>query len=378
MRLLIAGDFVPITRTAKAIACGDYSCLENVLPYTKMADYSIVNYECPVVVKDGKPISKTGPNLKCTEKGIEAIQWAGFNCVTLANNHFYDYSEIGVRDTIHCLNFHKIDYVGGGFNYNEARRILYKQFNQQKLAVINCCENEFSIASDKRGGSNPINPISIYRSIIEARNNADFILVITHGGHEKYQLPSPRMQELYRFFVDVGADAVVNHHQHCFSGYEVYNGKPIFYGLGNFCFDIFKNGISETWHEGYMLSMDVSEVGGLSFEIIPYRQCREKPCIEILPKDAFNSKLIELNEIIKDEEKLNASFKGLCVKRAPSIIVNLFSPLSNKYLSGLAKRGLLPSFVSRRRLLMALNNIRCEAHRDILVSYLNDKISGNE
>lgn len=43
------------------------------------------------------------------------------------------------------------------------------------------------------------------------------------------------MQEIYRFFVDIGADAVINHHQHCYSGYEVYKEKPIFYGLGNFC-----------------------------------------------------------------------------------------------------------------------------------------------
>lgn len=51
-----------------------------------------------------------------------------------------------------------------------------------------------------------------------------------HGGHEHYQLPSLRMQETYRFFIDAGADVVVNHHQHCFSGYEIYNNKYIFMG----------------------------------------------------------------------------------------------------------------------------------------------------
>ena len=42
------------------------------------------------------------------------------------------------------------------------------------------------------------------------------------------------MKETYRFFVDCGADAVINHHQHCYSGYEYYKDKFICYGLGNF------------------------------------------------------------------------------------------------------------------------------------------------
>ena len=49
----------------------------------------------------------------------------------------------------------------------------------------------------------------------EAKKKADFVLVIVHGGSEHFQLPTPRMQATYRFFVDAGADAVVNHHQHC-------------------------------------------------------------------------------------------------------------------------------------------------------------------
>jgi poly-gamma-glutamate synthesis protein (capsule biosynthesis protein) len=52
------------------------------------------------------------------------------------------------------------------------------------------------------------------------------------------------MVETYRFFIEAGADAVVNHHQHCICGYEVYKGKPIFYGLGNFCFDWAKRSTS--------------------------------------------------------------------------------------------------------------------------------------
>ena len=136
--------------------------------------------------------------------------------------------------------------------------ILYKEIGDKKLAVINCCEHEFSIATETTAGSNPLNPISQYYAIKEAKEKADYVLVIVHGGHEHYQLPSTRMQETYRFFIDVGADAVVNHHQHCYSGYEYYNGKPIMYGLGNFCFD---EGLKKTkqWHEGYIVEISFTE-----------------------------------------------------------------------------------------------------------------------
>ena len=75
-----------------------------------------------------------------------------------------------------------------------------------------------------------MNPISIYYDLLEARKNADIIICITHGGHEGYNLPSPRMQSLYRFSIDCGADVVVNHHQHCYSGYEQYHNGYIFFG----------------------------------------------------------------------------------------------------------------------------------------------------
>lgn len=99
-----------------------------------------------------------------------------------------------------------------------------------------------------------------------------------HGGKEHYQLPTPRMQKDYRFFVDAGADVVINHHQHCYSGYEQYNDKYIFYGLGNFCFEsTLRNSI---WNEGYMLKLKFEDI--ISFELIPYVQCDDKAGVFIM------------------------------------------------------------------------------------------------
>ncbi len=100
MKILIAGDFCPQNRVADAFERLDYaSVLKEVQKITSDVDYSIVSFECPVVTGNAKPIEKIGPNLKCTPNGVKAIQYAGFDCVTLANNHFLDYGEDGVKET---------------------------------------------------------------------------------------------------------------------------------------------------------------------------------------------------------------------------------------------------------------------------------------
>ena len=368
MKILIAGDFCPRGRVAAAFEKDDYKLvLNDVRKLTTKADYSIVNFECPVVTGDAKPIEKLGGNLRCTSNGVKALKYAGFNCVTLANNHFLDFGEIGVRDTLDTLDSQGIDHVGGGLNLTDASQVFYKEILGKRLAIINCCEHEFSTATINTAGSNPLNPMQQFYSIIEARKQADYILVIVHGGHEHFQLPSLRMVETYRFFIDAGADAVVNHHQHCYSGFEVYNNKPIFYGLGNFCFD--KAGIyNGIWTEGYAVLINFNSLEP-AFELFPYRQCAEEAKIELLPQNVFNDKIDELNIIISDKVKLEKEANEYYSKSFGKYSA-IFEPIRNKYYLAFKQKGWFPSLISKQRKLTATDFISCESHRDRLIYYL--------
>lgn len=369
MKILISGDFCPQYRVAELFDKGIFSSvLGEVKEIIEQADYSIVNFECPVTDGDEKPITKYGANLKCKESGMQAVKWAGFMCVTLANNHFLDYGENGVKSTLDACKKYNIDHVGGGINIQEASQILYKKIEGQTLAIINCCEHEFSIATESTAGSNPLNPIQQYYAIKEARKNADYVLIIVHGGHEHWQLPSPRMQETYKFFVDAGADAVVNHHQHCYSGYEVYNGKPIFYGLGNFCFD--KPTVKpEIWYYGFMLNLILKEK--ITFDLIPYCQCKDSKNVHILKTDSFNMRINDLNTIIANEQLL----KKRTVQYYSDVKVvfeNAIEPFWNKYFFFAKSKKILPSFISKKRKLLLANMVNCESHRDKFTYYLNN------
>ena len=367
MNIFIAGDFCPKFRIKGLLEEGKYAeVLGDVRKITEKADFSIVNFECPVTLGGEHPIDKKGPNLQCSERGIEAVKWAGFECVTLANNHLLDFGAKGVSNTLELCKKHGIETVGGGMNIEESSQILYKKISGKTLAIINCCEHEFSIATATTAGANPLNSVQQYYAIKEARTKADYVLVIVHGGHEHWQLPSIRMQDTYRFFVDAGADAVVNHHQHCFSGYEIYKEKPIFYGLGNFCFDK-SNSTHSIWNEGYMIQLQLDN--SISFHIYPYLQCEKEPCVKLLESTSYNKRLEELNCIIADRELLRSHQDDFYHKEEMKY-KQMFEPLDNRLFKALRKRGYIPSFISKKRKLLALDLIQCESHRDRLIYHL--------
>lgn len=371
MRIIITGDFVPRERVAEAFAHGDYSAVEALRPVFADADYSIVNLECPILHGGEKPIIKNGPNLHADTHALEALKEISADCVTLANNHFRDFGDEGVLNTLPELSAYGIDYVGGGANLKDAATVLYKKIGNETLAIVNCCEHESSSATDDHCGSNPLNPIQQYYAIQEAKDKADYVLVIVHGGVEHYQLPTLRMQETYRFFIDAGADAVINHHQHCYSGYEEYKGKPIFYGLGNLCFD--NPNKKGPWNEGYMLDLTFSKKGP-SYALIPFHQCAAEPQIVLfndIEKQAFEERVENLNGIIASKEQLEANYEEL--KRSTRMKYRAsIEPYASRIMRFLFRKHLLPSFMRRKYVIIG-NMIECESHRERLLDAINNQ-----
>lgn len=374
IKLNFAGDFVPIHRMANLDATSIQAAFSEVSAINAICDYSIVNMECPVVLSDEKPIEKIGPIFKTNEKGATMLQVAGFSCATLSNNHFYDYGETGVADTIDTLDRLGIDHVGGGRNIQEASLTLYKQIKDKRFAILNCSEREFATATSHSGGGNPLDPISQYYAIKKAREKSDFVIMIVHGGMEKYPYPTPQMRKVYRFLADAGADVVVSHHQHYHSGYELYKGKPIFYGLGNFCFD-HKRNKDLFWNYGYMVTLSFEGTEHISFQIHPYIQCHQEVGVKLLSgeeKDSFFERLECLNRVIVDDEQLQEKYEQYLAKTSEKD--NKFlSPYTSRWAVYAHSRGWLPTLFPKRKQLMLLDRLECDSQRERLVHYLRHK-----
>lgn len=359
MKILITGDFV-----IKENYATDYISQE-VINLFQNSDFNIVNLEAPVTSASSQ-IVKTGPHLKAhKESTLSVLKALKIDGVTLANNHVLDYDQQGVMDTLAFCHENSIATVGAGKNKDEASKTFCLNTTEGKIVFINIAENEWASATENTAGANGMDLIDDVKQIQEAKLKSDFVFVIVHGGHEYYNLPSPRMQKQYRFYLDNGADIVIGHHTHCISGSEVYKGKEIYYSLGNFLFT--KPSDYSDWFTGLILEVDIKD-GKLDTKLHPVRQQNKTFSLDLLKteeKEKIFSRISSFNSIIREEQYLKEQWNGFIATKTNSYL-NYWSPLSYRgsgylkvILNKIGIRGL-----NRKGMKMTLNLLRCEAHLD--------------
>lgn len=184
------------------------------------------------------------------------------------------------------------------------------------------------------------------------------------------------MKETYRFMIDAGADAVVSHHTHIVSGYEVYKGKPIFYSLGNFCFDWqgLRNG---NWNIGMLLRLKFNKGENPTFEYEFVRQNDAEVGVQLLSgneKEQQEIRLANINNTIQDDSLLASSFEAYADKVA-SIMLTRIQPYNNPLLASLHRRNLAPDIFGKKKHRLLKNLIQCESHREVLLYALDKKLN---
>jgi hypothetical protein len=373
MKILITGDLV-VSKNYDALKLID----QEVIALFRSSDYNMVNLEAPITTSQSK-INKTGPHLKSNSSSTkDVLSHLKINLTTLANNHILDYDEQGVKETLTFCNENNISTVGAGKNKIDAAKTLYVDTPKGKIGIVNIAENEWASATESTAGANGMNLIDDVHAIQESKKNCDFVFVIVHGGHEYYNLPSPRMQKQYRFYVDNGADLVIGHHTHCISGMEVYNNKEIYYSLGNFLFT--KPSEFEDWYTGIVLQVEISEQKKIQTKPIFVTQSKEDFSLSILKDPEHNEihhRFIEYSNLIRIETSLNKFWQNYIHEKQMQY-ENYWSPLSfiqNKYLKyALSKMGVNKKNTKKGRTLF-LNLLRCEAHTDLSREILKNNLS---
>ena len=186
----------------------------------------------------------------------------GFDAVSIANNHMYDFGPEALLDTRALLLEKGIQVTGGGKNLEEARQPAILERNGIKVGFLGYCsalENGGEAGTDKvgiaplrvktyyepRGPHAPTRVLTrpddqdmkmILDDIASLRKRVDIVMLGFHWG----VIWLPRVISDYQVTVahaciDAGADLIMGHHPHIPKGIEVYKGKAIFYSLGNFC-----------------------------------------------------------------------------------------------------------------------------------------------
>ncbi len=289
--------------------------LSELLPSLESVQLRIANLESPLAdLAKHAPIAKSGPNHMYAPENVAFLDAMRLDLAILANNHIGDYGDGALLETVEHLDAHKIAHIGAGRSLAEAYAPYIVERDGLRLGILATCENEFGVATETTPGSAGYEPRRLYRKLRELRGRVDFLIVIFHGGNEFCPIPSPETVERYRMLCDFGADSVVAMHTHCPQGWEIYDGKPIIYSLGNL---LFRSGsprdASDSWHYGYLARLTLERGKPVRFEPIPYRFTPEADKIHVFEGEERAKMLAyldKISQIISDPEELANCFKG--------------------------------------------------------------------
>lgn len=330
------------------------------------ADFNLINFEVPVKADSAEAIHKSGPSLSQSKDAPSWVEDHGWNVVSIANNHILDFGEESLFLTKNL--FQKADVVGGG-NFSEAYNVLIKDTpSGKRIGFIAGSHREFGVLEsqehkDRQGCAWVCHP-QFVKSIIEARSKVDFLIAFVHAGVEEFDQPLPEWREHYRLFIELGCDAVVASHPHVPQGWEIYKGKPIFYSLGNFCFQKPVRSTAPHWYESICCVIEIDVSGEIFLHTYPLVYDKDH-VIRIDKSQSTLKHIDDLNETLNDESKYSSfidtklplmwedyewlfSLSGL--KFAPSIIDGLRT----------VKRKLLKR---EHDFVHFINNLQNESHR---------------
>ena len=371
MSIIVGADIVPVFSNTELFerAAGKELIGEDLACILDNADYRIFNLEVPLT-DEQTPIKKHGPSLIASTQSVAGMKAIGVNLFTLANNHIMDQGIQGLDSTLLTLNRNEISHVGAGANINEAQEGFFFVIGEKKYGVYACAEHEFSIASEKKPGANPFDPIESLDHIVTIKSQCDYLIVLYHGGKEQYRYPSPNLQRTCRKIIEKGADLVICQHSHCIGCKEEYRGRTIVYGQGNFLFTKKQN---EYWDTGLLIQIDESN----RIEYIPFRN--QGKCIRMAKgkdADAILAAFEKRSNDIKQPGFIDEQYLQFANESISEYIL-YFKGIHNSILyrcinkmSGQKLRQYIVKKVKQKRGLGLRNYIYCEAHRELLLKGL--------
>lgn len=256
VRLFFAGDFC-CTPSPSHIEVA-----EDLRHLIQSCDVKYVNFEVPLKPEVTLP-RQYNARLWQHDDAPGFLRDLGFNLFSIANNHAFDWGVAGFDKTRRALG----DQAFGAGTYEEAYRVKTVEVRGVRIGFMALTfaayTGVFDDVQHRDGvGCAYIHDLRVNHDIMEAKKSVDFLFILPHDGVEYVDVPLPETIARYRDFIDYGADGVLGSHPHCPQGWEEYNGKPIFYSLGNFFFNSKETPLYKAdkphWYEGWCVLMEVN------------------------------------------------------------------------------------------------------------------------
>ena len=254
MHMIAVGDVMLDRALGAAISNGnlDYP-FAHVAELLRSADVAAANVES--ALGDVGERAEKSYTFRAPPAAAASLARAGFDVVTLANNHALDYGPSALTQGISLLQSAGIKSVGAGENAAAARTPALITKNGITLAILGYVhvpvegrppyfDTQSWAATETTPGLAWANPEQIRTDVAAAGRQADHVVVFLHSGYEYVPAPSEPQKAAAHAAVNAGASLVIGHHAHILQGVEFLESGVIVFGLGNFAFTI--DGAPET------------------------------------------------------------------------------------------------------------------------------------
>jgi poly-gamma-glutamate synthesis protein (capsule biosynthesis protein) len=244
----------------------------------KKTDILYGNLECPLLNEGTPTLKRRELIFKGDVLNVKSLKNAGYDVLNLANNHAMDYGGEGLASTIKVLKGESIKTLGAGETSSAAKAPVFINKNGIRIGFLSYSTfpPEGYVFNETKPDISRVDKGIMAEEIRRAKVDCDFLVVTFHWGKEFSYYPSEIQKEIAHMAVDNGCDAVVGHHPHVLQGVENYNGKLIFYSIGNFVFD---RQVPMGTDESVILNLEINKKGIMNAEIIPVKikECQPIP-----------------------------------------------------------------------------------------------------
>jgi poly-gamma-glutamate synthesis protein (capsule biosynthesis protein) len=233
------------------------------------------------IAQPGQTVTGGGRGFLTPAESLDALTTLGFNLLSLSNNHAFDLNVTGIENTLREVKRRSIVHSGIGLNLDEAAGPGYLLASNMTIALVSSASglivpgggatgdhggvNELRILAGEKPNEatadlpgaaantpNPEDAQRILASIRDAKKHADLVIVYQHNhvfgnrsfatifneGMPERLAPNDWLKKWTHAEIDAGADIIVMHGAPILHGVELFKGKPIFYDLGNFIYNV--------------------------------------------------------------------------------------------------------------------------------------------
>jgi len=272
--------------------------MKNVSIIFSQDDYTLVNLETTFTDSNVKA-PKDGDifyNFKGPKDYVNILIKGSIDGVTIANNHIYDYGKQGIQDTVNTLKKNNIDICGEGYK-------ILKEIQGVKFGFLGYTGWEYSNVLKTK----------IVNDINELKNKgAEVVIPYFHWGIERSYEPYDVQQNLARFAIDNGADAVIGSHPHVIQSMENYKGKLIAYSMGNFCFGGNSNPSDKrTFILQFKANMEDDKLVNFEYKVLPAMVSSRNDKNDYIPTLATGENKTKILKILNElSPTLNGNIKS--------------------------------------------------------------------